>query len=313
MAMMDRAPTPTSQDSTVPIGTAVSRLQAEFPDVTRSSLRFLEREGLVSPVRTPGGHRLYRESDIERVARIKRWQQQHLSLDDIRDLLEQADRMPDLPELAKAFVEEGKQGRFAAAARMVINADDFGVPMIRIFNEVLTPAMIQVGKLWETGDVLVAQEKQFSEAATEVVIELSRRHLPEDPHGTPLVAACVRGTRHQLGIRMLVGILRSEGYRVHYLGPDVAPEFLLQAVQMHDPKGILLSADLPERLPDVADAVRVLGDHVGADALPPVIVGGRGVAASIDDIRKQGLIPMAGGSIPDEIAAIMAVVPPDGE
>lgn len=309
--MMKTAPHTQPAQDTMPIGAVVSRLREEFPDVTHSSLRFLEREGLLTPFRTPGGHRLYTEGDIARVTRIKRWQQQHLSLDDIRALLQQADRMPDLSELARAFVEEGAKGSFASGARLVIGADDVGVPLIRIFDEVLAPAMVEVGNRWQSGELLVSQEKQFSEVATEVVIELSRRHVADTPHATPLVAACVKGARHQLGLRMMVGILRSEGYRVHYLGADVAPQFLVEATRMHRPKGVLLSADLPERLPDVAASVRALEAAAGTDAVPPVIVGGRGIAASVEEMRDLGVIPMVGGSIADEVAAIMKVVPPE--
>jgi DNA-binding transcriptional MerR regulator len=58
----------------IPIGRVVADLQGSYPDVTHSSLRFLEREGLVIPTRTPGGHRLYRPQDIERIRQIKAWQ-----------------------------------------------------------------------------------------------------------------------------------------------------------------------------------------------------------------------------------------------
>jgi hypothetical protein len=38
----------------VPIGPAVVELQRAYPDSTHSSLRFLERTGLLAPTRTPG-------------------------------------------------------------------------------------------------------------------------------------------------------------------------------------------------------------------------------------------------------------------
>jgi MerR family transcriptional regulator, light-induced transcriptional regulator len=306
-------PVPPSQpaEDTMPIGAVVARLREEFPDVTHSSLRFLEREGLLSPFRTPGGHRLYTDADVSRVASIKRWQQQHLSLEDIRALLERADRLPDLSDLSRAFVDEGAKGLFSSAARLVIGADDVGVPLVRTFDEVLVPAMIEVGYRWEKGEFLVSQEKQFSEVATELVIELSRRHLAKDPHGTPLVAACVKGTRHQLGLRMLVGVLRAEGYRVHYLGADVDLQFMVEAARMHQPKGILLSADLPELLPAVDASVSALKELGEVTTVCPIIVGGRGIAGSSGAIRDMGAIPMAGGSIANEVAGLMTAVPPD--
>src|SRR5687768_4510149 len=79
----------------VPIGVVVDALHGEYPDVSHSSLRFLEREGLLRSTRTPGGHRLYSRADIDRVRRIKVWQAQRLSLSDIRERLEQLDHLPD--------------------------------------------------------------------------------------------------------------------------------------------------------------------------------------------------------------------------
>ena len=63
-----------SRDRLVGIGEAVALLRHEFPDATPSMLRFFEREGLVVPQRTAGGHRLYGEVEIERLRRLKRLQ-----------------------------------------------------------------------------------------------------------------------------------------------------------------------------------------------------------------------------------------------
>ena len=43
----------------------------------------LEREGLLTATRTPGGHRLYAPHDVERIRQIKAWQAQRLSLEQI--------------------------------------------------------------------------------------------------------------------------------------------------------------------------------------------------------------------------------------
>ena len=41
------------------IGEVLSLLQAEFPDVTISKIRFLESQGLLDPERTPSGYRKF--------------------------------------------------------------------------------------------------------------------------------------------------------------------------------------------------------------------------------------------------------------
>ena len=56
------------------IGEVLSLLQAEFPDVTISKIRFLESQGLVDPERTPSGYRKFYEGDIERLRWVLRQQ-----------------------------------------------------------------------------------------------------------------------------------------------------------------------------------------------------------------------------------------------
>lgn len=61
---------------------------AQRCDVSRDTLRFYEREGLISPTnRSDAGYRLYGEADAERVQFIRRAQAVGLTLDDIRELL----------------------------------------------------------------------------------------------------------------------------------------------------------------------------------------------------------------------------------
>ncbi|MCY0947033.1 MULTISPECIES: transcriptional regulator FtsR [Streptomyces] len=73
----------------VSIGTVLTTLRDEFPEVTISKIRFLEAEGLVEPRRTPSGYRKFSTDDVERLARILRLQRDHyLPLKVIRDQLD---------------------------------------------------------------------------------------------------------------------------------------------------------------------------------------------------------------------------------
>ena len=45
------------------IGEVLSLLQAEYPDVTISKIRFLESQGLLNPERTPSGYRKFRDEE----------------------------------------------------------------------------------------------------------------------------------------------------------------------------------------------------------------------------------------------------------
>jgi DNA-binding transcriptional MerR regulator len=56
------------------IGSVCRRLQAEFPDISISKIRYLEDQGLLAPRRTQSGYRLFSGDDVERLETILRLQ-----------------------------------------------------------------------------------------------------------------------------------------------------------------------------------------------------------------------------------------------
>jgi DNA-binding transcriptional MerR regulator len=58
----------------ITIGAVCKALAQEFPDISISKIRYLEDQKLVTPRRTPGGYRLYTQSDVARLRTILRLQ-----------------------------------------------------------------------------------------------------------------------------------------------------------------------------------------------------------------------------------------------
>jgi MerR family transcriptional regulator, light-induced transcriptional regulator len=281
----------------LPIGNVVALLNESFPDVTHSSLRFLEREGLVVPLRTPGGHRLYRPEDLDRLRQIKTWQAERHSLGEIRQRLSGQSELGSPKAVADRFLAEALAGELVEAAAVIRSADDLGMPMKQIFEDVLRPALYEVGERWQAGTLRVGQEKEISELARDLIAELSRRHADPAPHGPAVVAACVSGERHDLGLRMVAGLLRARGWRVHFLGSDVDPRFLSEVVQLRKPDVVLLSATTRERLPDIEHAIAAVHENDG-DANTPIVVGGGVVALdTAADLRSCGAVVAIDDSI----------------
>ncbi|WP_406181185.1 MerR family transcriptional regulator [Streptomyces sp. NBC_01006] len=119
----------------VSIGTVLTLLRDEFPEVTISKIRFLEAEGLVEPRRTPSGYRKFSTEDVERLARILRLQRDHyLPLKVIREQLDalargEQIRIPaptahgDSVDPASPSAVYGEVGRERAAAARVGRAE----------------------------------------------------------------------------------------------------------------------------------------------------------------------------------------------
>jgi len=289
----------------LPIGRVVAELRRAYPDVSHSSLRFLEREGLVVPHRTPGGHRLYAQHDLDRIRQIKAWQAQRLSLQEIRHRLAALRDLGAPGAVADRFLAAALAGDLARAARVVLDADELGMPLERLFGDVLRPSLYAVGEGWARGEVPVGQEKEVSELARDLIAELARRHADPDPRGPTVVAAAVAGEHHDLGLRMVAGLLRERGWRVHFLGADVEPRFLLEAVRLRRPAVVLLSATTEARLPTVAEAVAALRADGTGGAVPVVVGGGQAVTAHAETLRAWGAVPASD----DGLDAVLAALP----
>jgi MerR family transcriptional regulator, light-induced transcriptional regulator len=290
------------------IGAAVAELSSVYPRVTQSSLRFLEREGLIAPARSPGGHRLYSAADIARVRQIKFWQSQHLSLDEIRDRLSAQMELGTPEILARQFLDlipEGSQ----AARELLQRADTLGMPVVELFDAVIRPAMIMVGDEWANGALRVGQEHEATEVALEVIAELAGRHAHPSPTGPgpSLLAACVAGEQHDLGLRMIVARLRAEGLRIHFLGADVDSKYLLAEVEAREPVAILLSATSSDRLSSVrATAVRL--QAVRSQQPPTVIVGGQIARTRSSELRELGIVTASSDDLRADLQFVMDAV-----
>jgi DNA-binding transcriptional MerR regulator len=125
------------------IGAVCKALEQEFPDISISKIRYLEDQKLLSPRRTPGGYRLYSQSDVARLRTILRLQRdEFLPLRVIRQELaagrsaadiaapgHQARRRPSVSvqERGPLYTLDDVLEETQAEASLVAELEDFGV------------------------------------------------------------------------------------------------------------------------------------------------------------------------------------------
>ncbi len=79
------------------------------------TLREYERQGLVTPQRTPGGTRRYGREELERLARVQRLTAEGLSLSGVRYVLQVEDELRE----ARARIVELERGATVTTRRSV--------------------------------------------------------------------------------------------------------------------------------------------------------------------------------------------------
>jgi DNA-binding transcriptional MerR regulator/methylmalonyl-CoA mutase cobalamin-binding subunit len=289
------------------IGEAVSDLRSAYPDMSHSALRFLQREGLVNPLRTVGGHRLFTVTDLDRIRQIKHWQAHRFSLAEIRQRLENMDALASPSHLAQRLLELAIHGEMAAATQLILHADDIGLPMTPMFDEVLRPALVEVGERWVNGLLTVGQEHEISELSRDLIAELTLRHAEPDPLAPIVVAACIAEELHDLGLRMVCGILRERGARVHYLGANVSPAFLSESVVQRRAEIVLLSISLEAHMPALRETIRILRDTPADWPRPRIIAGGKGCLRNAEELAEDDVMTIVDRSLEQIVNGILTV------
>ncbi|HLL52004.1 MAG TPA: cobalamin-dependent protein [Myxococcaceae bacterium] len=153
-----------------------------------------------------------------------------------------------------------------------------------LYEEVIRPAMVELGALWHANRITVADEHAATAIAQSTVASL----YPEFPWsvgGPRALIACVQGERHEFGARMVADLLALDGWHTVFLGADTPTSSLVEMAAKVQPAFVAVSVGLPLHLPAAREAVAALKER-----LPKlkVLVGGRAVAPLPDAAAKLG-------------------------
>lgn len=92
------------------IGQVLARLSPEFPALTASKLRFLEVQGIVTPVRTDSGYRKFSPADVERLRNALTMQRDYgIPLARIREHLDEHGTGADAVDLVPTSIVAGSR------------------------------------------------------------------------------------------------------------------------------------------------------------------------------------------------------------
>ena len=241
-------------------------------DVSPELLRAWERRyGLLQPIRSEGGFRLYTAEDEERVARMKR------ALDEGLSAAEAARRALAEVRPTDGLLEDAR-GRLLGAAHtydeVAVHAvlDDAlaGFALETVVRELILPVLREVGDQWERGELEVGQEHFASHLVRERLLGLAR--LWGRGGGPLAILACAPGERHDISLLAFGLLLRSHGWRILYLGADTPLETLSRAVATTNPRIVVVVSFDASLLDAVATGLRRLAGTA------PLVLSGPGAS-----------------------------------
>ena len=264
--------------------------------VTPELLRAWEqRYGLLRPVRTSGGFRLYGEEDAERVARMRRALDEGLSAAEAARMALEAAPSPDrLVEDARTRLIGAIESYDEAAVQTALDDGLAAFGLEAFVRDLILPTLTAVGRGWEQGTVEISQEHFASNLIRGRLLSLAR--LWGRGSGPLALLACAPGEQHDITLLAFGLLLRSYGWRILFLGADTPITTLTETAQTTGPAAIVLVTFDPGLLKPEAAALRRLA------RIAPLFLSGPGASESLSG---RGRVRRLDG---DVIAAAEAIV-----
>jgi DNA-binding transcriptional MerR regulator len=245
------------------------------------------RYGLLQPVRSAGGFRLYSGADEQRVRRM----QAHLA------------RGLSAAEAARAVLREGGApgidparpagpvpaasavGELAAALRQALDAFDeqaaqavldrlvSDLSLAAVLRDVVLPYLAGLGDRWARGTASIAQEHFASNIIRGRLAGLARGW--GGGQGPRAVLACPPGEQHDLGLMIFGIVLNRSGWSIDFLGSSTPVEEVERVVAATHPDLVVLAATRPEFLDPLRAELAALARRA------PLALAGAGATAAL--------------------------------
>jgi 5-methyltetrahydrofolate--homocysteine methyltransferase len=202
--------------------------------------------------------------------------------------------MDELASLRKAIVNGDAAAAVAETRKVLVQGTD----TVRIVSEGISPAMAEVGRLFEECEYFVP-ELLISARATKEVFQLLRPVLVETgakPKGH-VVLGTVQGDLHDIGKNLVAAMLEGGGFEVTDLGVDVPPQQFIAAVREKRAEIVGLSALLTTTMPAMKTAIEAFRSAGIRDQVK-VMIGGAPVTRSYaESIGADGYGENAAASV----------------
>ena len=153
--------------------------------------------------------------------------------------------------VVKGLVSAAKK----TAETAVANVED----PLSVINDVIIPALDEVGKGFEAGTVYLPQLLMSADAA-KAAFAVIKEKLAKEKSETKgrVIMATVKGDIHDIGKNIVKVMLENYGYEVIDLGKDVAPEVIVDTAIREDIKLVGLSALMTTTVVSMEETIKLM-------------------------------------------------------
>lgn len=207
-------------------------------------------------------------------------------------------------ELATAYLDTLTAGDRQAASALVLDAVDAGASVRDIYLHVFQRSQHEIGRRWQLNEMTVADE-HFCTAATQLIMsQFYPRIFSSARRNRRLVAACVGGDLHEIGVRIVADFFEMDGWDTYFLGANVPTTAIASTVAERRPDVLAISATMTFHIPAVRELIDMVRAAAAASSRPApnILVGGYPFSIEPDLWRTVGADGSAGNA--DEAVSV---------
>jgi len=240
---------------------------AKLFSVTETTVKRWADDGLIPCVKSPGGHRKFRLTDIVAFSEGRGYPvtgalDRPLTREQMQ-AVQVALHTKNYHKVAEVLYDEALQADPEGVFQLLDYLSKHNIKLSTLADEVLRPPLVRIGDLWKEGNLRVDQEHRTSHAVTEAMVRLAPRLHKKEPNGLTALCACLEGEQHEIGLRSLAFALQTEGFKVVFIGAQTPHESLVEAIGHLEPDLVCVSfaasapgASLAREFAGIAKAVK---------------------------------------------------------
>ncbi|REJ96322.1 MAG: response regulator [Planctomycetota bacterium] len=176
-------------------------------------------------------------------------------------------------QLQRDYLHHLLTARRDSAVDLVVDAINHGVGIESIYLHVILPSQRELGRLWQAGDISVAQEHYCTAATQFVMSQLHPYFLTSGQTDKTLLATCVGDELHEVGLRIIADLFEANGWNTIYLGANTPATSITQELVNSGSNILAISTTMTQHLFNLAEVIREVRSHEGCTHVK-ILAGG---------------------------------------
>lgn len=181
---------------------------------------------------------------------------------------------PQTLQVRSHFLSSLLQGDSRACQKIGADYVQSREDVMTFYLQIIQPAMYEIGRCWEMGEVSVAQEHLASAIVARVMSFLYQDYvLGEERKERRAVVTAAPNEFHETGAHMISDFLEINGWDVYYLGSNTPARDLKDLVLQKKPFLLAISVTMPFNLSGVKEIVQMVRDEEALENIR-IMLGG---------------------------------------